>query len=176
MILPISGDASAHRGPIFITDSMGPVSTRPRLVRFWRSAVCCACRAARNRWTRERKKKERRRRKEEKKVRACTCRDAVVQGRFGWSRGEEKAISRIRVSPLALSDVEIVIHGSPSFSGTTLIVISITRRSSGKNFSFRFYVCSAGLRLTSIILNYPSLWDIKRDTLSLVIFLINFRK
>jgi len=156
MILPISRDASAHRGPIFITDSMGPVSTRPRLVRFWRSAVRCACRAARNRWTREKKKKERRRRKEEKKVRACTCRDAIVQGRFGRSRRNsrrregDKQDSRLASRLKRRLPVEIVIHGSPSFSGTTLIVISITRRSTGKDFSFRFCICSASLRSVNV--------------------------
>lgn len=64
-------------GSIFITDSMW-ASTRPRLVRSWRSAVRCACRAARNRWMRKKKKKKKRKRE---KGRACTCRDAVVQGR-----------------------------------------------------------------------------------------------
>lgn len=101
-------------------------STRPRLVRSWRSAVRCACRAARNRWMLKKRRKR-------EKGRACTCRDAVVQGRTRSRRnlrrgaGAADSIREPRLKRPRLS-VEIVIHLDPSLRSRWALVIFVTRR------------------------------------------------
>lgn len=87
-----------------------------------RSAVHRACRATRNRWMRKKRRKR-------EKGRACTCRDAVVQGRP--PKKHEARRSDKQDSSLALNEIEIA---NPSIPLINFVISLINARSRKSTF------------------------------------------